>query len=174
MGLLVRAEKRFSRGWEFLASYAYSSDVGDNFGTGFNNDDPLGNYGPLDRDVRHILTLSGLAQLPKHFQLGLFVSFNSKPPFSAILGGVDLNGDGTFDDLLPSTKVDEFNRGLGKGDLRRLVNRFDRTYAGTMDAQGGFIPSITLPPHFEFGDSFLTQDLRLSVTFLLASAGELH
>ncbi len=129
-GLLVRAEKRFSRGWEFLASYAYSSDVGDNFGTGFNNDDPLGNYGPLDRDVRHILTLSGLTHLPKRFQLGLFVTYNSKPPFSAVLGGVDLNGDGTYDDLLPGTRVDEFNRGLGKGDLRRLVGEIQRDLCG--------------------------------------------
>jgi hypothetical protein len=165
MGLLVRAEKRFSRGWEFLASYAYSSDVGDNFGTGFNNDDPLGNYGPLDRGVRHILTLSGLAQLPKRFQVGLFVTYNSKPPFSAALGGVDLNGDGTYDDLLPGTKVNQFNLGLGKGDLRRLADQFNRTYPGKQDSQGGVIPPITLPSTFEFGDSFLTQDLRLSRDF---------
>jgi hypothetical protein len=165
MGLLVRAEKRFSRGWQFLASYAYSSDVGDNFGTGFNNDSRLGNYGPLDRDVRHILTLSGLAQLPKRFQVGLFVTYNSKPPFSAFLGGLDLNGDGTWDDLLPGTRVNQFNRALGKGDLRRLADEFNGTYAGKQDAQGGVIPPITLPSTFEFGDSFLTQDLRLSRDF---------
>ena len=120
MGLLVRAEKRFSRGWQFLASYAYSSNVGDNFGIGLNNDDPLGNYGPLDRDVRHILGLSGLVQLPKRFHLGMFMSYISKPPFSAFLGGVDLNGDGN-DDLLPGTTSGQFNRGLGKRDLQRLV-----------------------------------------------------
>ena len=100
--------------------------MGDNFAAGFNNDNPLDNYGPRDRDVRHILTLSGLVQLPKRFQMGLFVTYNSKPPFSAILGGVDLNGDGTYDDLLPGTKVNQFNRGLGKGDLRRLVDEFNR------------------------------------------------
>ena len=83
-GLLVRAEKRLSQGWQFLASYAYSSNVGDNFDPGFNNDNPLDNRGPLDRDVRHILSLSGLAQLPKRFQMGLFVSYISKPPFSAV------------------------------------------------------------------------------------------
>ena len=33
---------------------------------------PLDNKGPLDRDVRHILSLSGLAQLPKDFELGVF------------------------------------------------------------------------------------------------------
>jgi hypothetical protein len=166
-GLLVRAEKRFSHGLQFLASYAYSSNVGDNFANGFNNDHPLDNRGPLDRDVRHILTLSGLAQMPKRFRVGLFVSYISKPPFSAYLGDLDLNGDGTTDDLLPGTKVDEFNRGLGKQDLRRLVDEFNRTYAGGQDAQGSFIPPIILPSKFEFGDSFLTQDLRLSRDFAL-------
>jgi len=166
MGLLVRVEKRSSRGWQLLASYAYSSIVGNNFTEGFSNDSPLDNYGPRDRDVRHILTLSGLAQLPKHFQVGLFVTYNSKPPFSAFLGGVDLNGDGTYADLLPGTKVNQFNRGLGKGDLRRLADEFNQTNAGTQDAQGGDIPPITLPSKFEFGDSFLTQDLRLSRDFV--------
>jgi hypothetical protein len=164
-GLLVRAEKRMSQGWQFLASYAYSSNVGNNFANGFNDFGPLANYGPLDRDVRHILSLSGLAQLPKSFQVGFFLTYNSRPPFSAFLGGLDLNGDGTGDDLLPGTSVNQFNRGLGKSDLRRLVVAFNRTYAGKQDAQGGDIPPITLPAKFEFGDSFLTQDLRVSRDF---------
>ena len=78
-----------------------------------------------------------------------------------------MNGDGTFDDLLPDTRANEFNRGLGKNDLRRLADEFNSTYAGGEDAQGGFIPPIALPSKFEFGDSFLTQDLRLSREFHL-------
>jgi hypothetical protein len=97
--------------------------------------------------------------------VGLFVSYVSKPPFSVYLGDLDLNGDGTTDDLLPGTKVNKFNRGLGKNDLRRLANAFNRNYAGGYDAQGTFIPPITLPSQFEFGDSFLTQDVRLSRDF---------
>ncbi|PYV51520.1 MAG: hypothetical protein DMG98_25750, partial [Acidobacteria bacterium] len=167
-GLRVRAEKRFSHGLQFLASYAYSSNVGDNFANGFSNDHPLENKGPLDRDVRHILSLSGLAQLPKGLQMGVFVSYISRPPFSAYVGGLDMNGDGTTDDLLPGTSVNEFNRGLGKRDLRRLVDEFNRTYAGGEDAHENFIPPITLPSKFEFGDTFLTQDLRLSRNFALS------
>ncbi len=149
-----------------MASYAYSSNVGDNFASGFNNDNPLDNWGPLDRDVSHILSLSGLEQLPKRFRVGLFVSYISKPPVSAYLGGLDMNGDGTTDDLLPGTRVNQFNRGLGKADLQQLVNEFNGTYAGKQDAQGAFIPAITLPSKFEFGDSFLAQDLRLSRDFI--------
>ena len=80
---------------------------------------------------------------------------------------MDLNGDGTCDDLLPGTKVNQFNRGLGKDDLRRLVDEFNQTFAGGQDAQENFIPPIPLPSKFEFGDAFLTQDLRLSREFTL-------
>jgi hypothetical protein len=173
-GFRVRAEKRFSHGLQFLASYAYSSNVGDNFANGFNMDNPSSNRGPLDRDVRHILSISGLGQLPKGFKVGLFVSYISKPPFSAYLGGLDMNGDGTWDDLLPGTKVNQFNRGLGKQDLRRLVDEFNNTHPqgqdpndAPTDAQGDLIAPIKLPSKFEFGDSFMTQDLRLSRDFKL-------
>ena len=120
--------------------------MGDNFANGFNNDSPLDNHGPLDRDVRHILNLSGLVQLPKRFRVGFFVTYNSKPPFSAFLGGLDLNGDGTADDLLPTTRVNQFNRGLGKEDLRRLEDAFNRTYAGNRDAQGSNILAHNTSP----------------------------
>lgn len=166
-GLLIRADKRFSHGFQFLASYAYSTNIGNNFDPGFNNDSPLTNRGPLDRDLRHILSLSGIADLPKRFRVGLFVSYIGKPPFSTYLGDLDLNGDGTTGDLLPGTRVNQFNRGLGKNDLRRLVNAFNSTYAGGQDAGHNDIPSITLPSTFEFGDSFLTHDLRLARDFSL-------
>jgi hypothetical protein len=165
LGLLVRAEKRFSHGIQLLASYAYSSDVGNSFDAGFDNDHPLSNYGPLPTDFSNILNVSGLVQLPKHFQLGYFVTYVSRPAFSAYLGGIDLNGDGTTGDLLPGTKVGEFNHGLGKSDLVRLVDVFNKTYAGKFDAHGALIPLISLPPKYEFGDPLLTQDLRVSRTF---------
>jgi len=167
-GLLVRVDKRLSRNFQFLASYAYSSDVGNNFSNGFDDEDPLGSWGPLGIDFRHILNLSGVTLLPKGFQLGLVLTYVSKPPFSAFLGGLDLNGDGTTGDLLPGTTVNEFNRGLGKADLRRLVAQFNSSYAGKHDAKGAVIPPIVLPSQFAFGDSFLTQDLRLSRDFHIA------
>jgi Carboxypeptidase regulatory-like domain len=161
-GLLVRADKRLSRNFQFLASYAYSSNVGNNFSNGFNDENPLSNRGPLSIDFRHILNLSGVTLLPGRFQLGLVLTYISKPPFSAFLGGLDLNGDGTTGDLLPGTTVNEFNRGLGKADLQRLVAQFNGAYAGKRDAKGAIIPPIVLPSQFALGDSLFTQDLRLS------------
>jgi len=51
-----------------------------------------------------------------------------------------------------------------KMNLRRLVNEFNTTYQRKRCGRND-IPSINLPSTFEFGDSFLTHDLRLSRDF---------
>ncbi len=164
-GLLVRAEKRLSRRWQFLASYAFASDVGNSFSNGLDYKNLLANYGPLDRDVRHILNLSGMVELPAHFQFSWTSVYNSAPPLSAYLGNIDLNGDGTTGDLLPGTMVNGLNRGISKDDLRGLVAAFNAKSAGTLDAKGRLIPAIVFPPNFSFGSPLLTQDIRISRTF---------
>lgn|SRR6185437_4289570 len=164
-GLLVRVEKRYSNAWQLLGSYAYSSDTGNVFMTAFNNDAPLANYGPLNADSRHILSMSGLTQLPLHFQVGYFATHVSKSPFSAVLTGIDMNGDGTTGDLLPGTVVNRFNRSMVKLDLQHSVQSFNQTYAGKLDARGTLLPLIALPGHYEFGDPLVTQDLRMSRNF---------
>jgi hypothetical protein len=45
-GLLVRADKRFSRGLQLLGSWAYSSNTGINAGNGFDLDNWPSNHGP--------------------------------------------------------------------------------------------------------------------------------
>ena len=83
------------------------------------------------------------------------------------MGGIDFNGDGTQNDLLPGTTVNAFNRSMGRADLERLVGVFNQTYAGTRDAQGTTIPRVTLPPHFSFGDNLHALDIRLSRSFVV-------
>ena len=138
-GLVVRADKRFSRGFQFLGSWAFSSNSGYNTGSGFNLDDLLGSYGPLGMDFTHILNLSGILELPWHFRLGANFSYSNRPPFSAFVGGIDFNGDGTTNDLLPGTTVNVFNRvpgvwswkSLSKSSMLlmpgRLIPRVDRS-----------------------------------------------
>jgi hypothetical protein len=162
-GLLVRAEKRFSRGVQFLGSYAYSHNLGTHPGNGFNLDNWLENRGPAG--LRHILNVAGVLRLPSHIELGMNISFASAPPFSTFVGGIDFNGDGTMDDLLPGTTVNAFNGDLSRDDLERLVAQFNQAYAGTKDARGTAIPHVTLPPRFSFGDNVHGLDIRLSRSF---------
>lgn len=165
-GLLLRAEKRLSHGFQVLGSYAYSSTTGSNGGNGFNLDNWLQNSGPLPTDLTHILNLAGMAQLPGRFELGLTFAYSSAPPFSAYVGGIDFNGDGTQGDLLPGTTVNAFNRGTGRAELEKLVAQFNTTYAGTADALGRSIPRLTLPAQYSFGDNIQSLDLRLSRNFV--------
>jgi hypothetical protein len=165
-GLLLRAEKRFSHGFQFLGSYTYSSNTGNSARNGFNLDNWLQNTGPFDFDFTQIANLDGVARLPWRFELGLNFSYSGAPPFSAYIGGIDFNGDGTKDDLLPGTTVNAFNRGMGRANLERLVAQFNTTYAGTKDAQGRSIPRLTLPARYAFGDNFHALDLRLSRPFV--------
>ncbi|HEX6728959.1 MAG TPA: hypothetical protein VF074_03065 [Pyrinomonadaceae bacterium] len=170
----MRADKRFSRGFQLLASWAYSSNTGIATGAdgrplpGFSLDDWLSNRGPLDRDVTHIINVAGLVQLPWRFQLGFNFSYSSTPPFSAFVGGIDFNGDGTTDDLLPGTTVNSFNRSLGRAELTSFVQQFNQTYAGKLDAKGAPILKLVLPEHYWFGDNFQSLDLRLSREFAFA------
>jgi len=175
-GLLMRLEKRFSRRTQFLASYALGSYEGTNGpanddlpATGFNNDNWFESYGPLPTDLRHVLNLSGIVDLPRRFQVSFSVSAYSRPPFSVYVSGMDFNGDGTQNDLLPGTRVNQFNRGLDKEDLARLVERYNQEFAGKLTASGQIAPRVKLPADYSFNDSFFTQDLRLSRTFSLGS-----
>jgi hypothetical protein len=175
-GLLVRLEKRLSRRTQFLASYALGSYEGtngpgnDDFpATGFNNDKWFESYGPLPTDLRHILNLSGLVELPQRFQISFSVSSYSRPPFSVYVSGIDFNGDGTQNDLLPGTKVNQFNRGLDEEDLPGLVDRNNEEFAGKLTASGQIAPRVKLPANYSFNDAFFTQDLRVSRTFSLGN-----
>jgi hypothetical protein len=165
-GLMLRAEKRFSRGFQVLGSYTYSSNSGTNNGNGFNLDNWLQNHGPSDFDVTQIANLAGVVRLPWRFELGLNFSYSSALPLSAYVGSIDFNGDGTTGDLLPGTTVNAFNRGMGRADLERLLAQFNPTYAGTKDAQGRSIPPLTLPAHYALGDNFHALDLRLSRSYV--------
>ena len=162
----MRADKRFSHGFQVLGSYAFSRNTGARTDNGFNLYNWLQNTGPLRNDFTHILNIAGTTKLPKRFELGLNFSYSSAPPFSAYIGGIDLNGDGTQGDLLPGTTAGAFNRGIGRSDLERLVSQFNSTYAGTKDAAGRLIAPLVLPAHYSFGDSLESLDLRLTRTFV--------
>jgi hypothetical protein len=172
-GVLVRADKRFSRGFQVLGSYAYSSNTGTagtGGGPGFNLDNWLEDPGPLVTDFTHIANVATVVHLPWRFEIGLNLSYSSAAPFNATIGagttGIDFNGDGTTGDLLPGAAVGALNRRLSRSDLLRLVDQFNKSYAGTTDSHGRAIPGLRLPVNYALGDDFHALDLRLSRSFL--------
>jgi hypothetical protein len=173
-GLLVRVDKRLSRRIQFLGSYALSSNVGfidsgpgfGAIGPGFDSDNWFSCFGPTKLDQHHVLNLSGLVELPMHFQVAFNSAFYSRLPFNVFVGGLDFNGDGTVDDVLPGARVNGFNRGQDKSDLVHLVDQFNQTLAGGKTSRGQAIPILRLPANYEFGKSQQTQDLRLSRSFI--------
>ena len=82
------------------------------------------------------------------------------------MNGLDFNGDGTDDDVLPGASVNAFNSGLDKSDLAWLVDLFNPTLAGSKTSRGQSIPMLRLPANYEFGKNIQTQDLRLSRSFV--------
>jgi hypothetical protein len=116
----------------------------------------------MPTDVRHILNVSGYVELPWRFQVAFNVSATSRPPFTAWLDGMDLDGDGTRNDLLPGTTVNSFDRGLDHADLARLVDIYNQRIAGQSLCCNQTAPRVTLPAAYTFFDNFFTQDLRVT------------
>lgn len=171
-GLLVRMDRRWSRGFQFGIAYALSSSVG--LDEVRNNTNWFESYGPTDGDRRHNVTFSGIVDLPLGFRLSSLSTFVSKPPFRAQIFGLDLNGDGTINDVLSGTNWNGLNRGMNEADLRRLVADYNSTLAGNRTPTGQLIPRVTLPGNFDFGDRVFSLDLRLGRIFRLRERFELN
>jgi hypothetical protein len=171
-GLLVRVEKRFSGRVQLLGSYALATNTGSNGtaaqgGLGFSSLNWFENYGPLPRDLRHVASVSGFVELPKQFQLAFNTYLSSRPPFTAWVSGMDFNGDGLANDLLPGSKVNHFGRGLDPSDLMRLVDLYNQQFAGKKTLGGQTAPLLKLPAYYSFGEGVFTQDVRVSRSFAI-------
>lgn len=179
--LLLKVDKRFSKRYQFAASYALQDsksilDVSQNL------DDYFATYGP---DLpRHNLTLSGMVDLPGRFQVSVLSTFLSHPPVAPTINGFDNSGTN-----VSSTGYTPLLGILGKGysgflsrnELQSLVNEYNQTYAGTLTPAGRAgiavnqrYPVITLPANYQLGDVFTSQDVRLMKTFGLKSGTELR
>jgi hypothetical protein len=168
-GLLVRADKRLSHRHQVGISYALASDT--NVYGIRQLDTPIENLNNWMQDVgpsspQHILTISGLVELPGSVQLSLISSFNSKLPFQPIITGTDFYGTGIDQFLLPGSGTNRFNFGLGKSDLINLVNQYNQTYAGKKGPNPSQVfPTVTLPQNFSTGRVFNSQDVRVTKMF---------
>jgi hypothetical protein len=81
------------------------------------------------------------------------------------VSNADLDGDGTTSTPIPGVDYNCFNRGCGRDDLAQAVSAWNQNFAGKRDARGTTIPQLTLPANYEFGDSFNSQDIRVTKKF---------
>lgn len=162
-GLLVKLDKRFSKRYLFTASYALTGQSGIN--DIVNLDNFFQAYGP--QASRHILNVSAIVDLPWGVQVGFISASSSRGPVMPVVTQVDLDGDGTTTTPIPGVDYNCFNRGCGKSDLATAVQNWNSTYGGKRDARGQAIPTLTLPQNYEFGDSFSSQDVRVTKKFTI-------
>jgi hypothetical protein len=85
------------------------------------------------------------------------------------IANADLDGDGTTTTPIPGVDYNCFNRGCSQEDLAKAVAAFNTQYGGQRDARGQVIAPLALPASYEFGDSFSSQDVRVTKTFAFGS-----
>jgi hypothetical protein len=169
-GLLLKANKRFSRRTSGLLSYAYSDQVGYN---GLVDDSNwFASWGP--QAGHQILNGSIVVNLPLGFMISGITSFQSVGPIEPTISGVDLNGNGAYEagetggSPLPGIGYNQFGMNAGKAELIQLVNQFNQTYAGKTTTSG-VVPTLALPSTWGFPRSFNSQDIRVTKVFNLGT-----
>jgi len=191
-GLHVQLDKRLTSRFQLTASYALAKNTGWVEFTQY--DDFASSYGNLPSHSRHRVTVSGTFSFPRYIGssrllrtltdswTAAFISqTDCAPPLDTMLAGLDLDGDGINRTLLPgTTRHNTFGSGLSESGLRELVAEYNAGVEARtryMTRPGGatmairprtpfnqVITPISLPEQISHGDSFITQDLRLTRT----------
>jgi hypothetical protein len=196
-GLHVTLDKRLSSRTQLSVGYALSENTGfidtGVVGGGFTSyDNPDLAYGNIPDHRRHRLVISGTWMLPDYagsgrFLRGLFSSWSvsfvsytySAPPLDTLLTGLDLDGDGISQTLLPGTsRHNTFGDGLTEAQLRALVSQYNASIEaatrrisnpdGTTTVVRPRTPfnqvmnPIVLPDTISPGDPFVSQDVRVT------------
>ena len=193
-GLHVKLDKRYSSRFQFTASYALAKNTGFVEFTEYDNAGSAD--GNVADQRRHRLTVSGVYEVPEytgdsrllrrlceHWTVAFISQTDSSPALNTILTGLDLDGDGISRTLLPGTSHNSLGRGLSDSGLRQLVVRYNAeveastrrvtnpdgtsTVIRPRTPFNQIINPIVLPERFSSGDSFITQDLRLTRRIVL-------
>jgi hypothetical protein len=101
------------------------------------------------------------------FELSVNSSIVSRTPVQPVIAGADLSGtlgSGASAPLLGNS-YRCYNAGCGKGDLQAAVNAWNANYAGTKGPYGTALPKVVLPPDYQLGDPFFSQDFRVTKSF---------
>ncbi len=164
-GMLLKAEKRFTRGLSFLGSYTYSKAIEDSGSPALDNIPTAGSDAPqnprnlrLERglsphDVRHRFVYSGVYELP--FGRGKSLMKDLSSVADALLGGWQLNGVVTLQTGRHFTfgnSVDQSN--TGSSNIRANVARDPGLPKSQRTVQRFFdTPAITVPTLYTYGNA---------------------
>lgn len=170
-GLLVSLEKRFSRHYQFRASYTLSRMFN------FANDDqiPFSNgpidsndlnreFGPTPNDQRHRFSFSGLFQLPKGIRVSPILTLASAVPVDILLP----DGSSRVCELERNAGGRQFHTGAELNAALTQINAAGGSLCPNPDPSTGFKPRVLLPlvrDDLKFGDNFSSLDLRVSKVF---------
>ncbi len=146
-GLALQLQRRFSKGWQFLATYTWSKakddrpdqtsvvpgNAGDDAKIVFNQLNISDDYGTGDVDIPHRFVFSSVREfgrfrktdnaflrfLLSDYTFSSITQINSGVPYTATVGA-DLNNDGNrFNDRAPGTERNQFRaRAFWQSDLR--------------------------------------------------------
>jgi hypothetical protein len=166
-GLLVKLSKRFSNRFQFLASYAFQKALAES-APPWDYEHFMSSYG--EYLPHHNLQISGTVDLPWGFTLSLNSSFISRTPQTAVVPSLDLPGTAPSGSTepLPGLGYGCLSAGCSKSQLAAAVASYNANVVGTKDAKGNTITSpLVLPSDYQFGDPVLTQDFRLTKTFVV-------
>ncbi len=160
-GLLVKVDKRFSKRYQFTASYALQDRV--QVDGIINKENWMETYSTAG--ARHVLNVSGIVDLPWGFQFSFISAMSSRNPVTATLTNLDLDGDGTNASPLPGLSWNRLNRDQGQSDLAKAVQDYNTNLAGRLTPRNQRMPEIRLPDRYALGDIFSSQDVRVTKFF---------
>jgi len=165
-GLLVKAQKRFSHRYQFVASYAYAHATDE---TVWNDAKWMAGYGQYLPHQN--LNLAGTVNLPWGFTLSLdstMVSSTPTTPTVSTTAGLILPGTvpaGTSEPL-PGVTYGSLNAGTSQSALAAAVSSYNSSVVGTVNAEGSKIADyLILPKNYATGEPTIAQNFRLTKVF---------
>ena len=172
-GLLLSLEKRFSKRYQFRASYTlsrsanYANDDQIPFSNGpIDSNDLRREYGPTPNDQRHRFSLSGLFQLPGDIRLSPILTLASTVPMDILLP----DGSSRVCELSRNAGARQFQTGAELNAVLSQINAAGGSSCPNPDPNTGSKPRVLVPlvrDDLKFGDNFSSLDLRVSKVFRL-------
>jgi hypothetical protein len=168
-GLLVTADKRFSRRFQLLGSYTLSRSINqDNDLLGFISisslpTNPGIDTGPAPNESRHRFVLSGVFDLPYGIQFSPILTTFSSVPVNIVQNADFSGGFGTGFNRLPGLGRNAGNRTVTTGaDVNKIIDAFNADPA-LVAIHGG--PIAPVDPNVNLSHPFFTFDFRLIKRF---------